>query len=139
MARKNRKHREGISTASLTARWLLLAVAAVSFSLLYVWQHVQLVRTGYAIKHIERDLREWRKANEALSLSNERMKTPRRIECMLAEKKLGLIFPREKNIVRLHYPHHLAEQKKEASGTEGGTDTLLSYRSGGGGAGYNRL
>ena len=56
MPRKNRKCDEGPSVAALTGKWVLLAAMAVSLSLLYVWQHVQLVLTGYAIKKIEREV-----------------------------------------------------------------------------------
>lgn len=140
MRRKNRKLNEGFSTAALTGRWMLLAVIGVSVSLLYVWQHVQLVRTGYAIKSMEREQEKWQKANEALRLVNERLKNPQRVERALAQNKLGLVFPQAKDIVRLRYPRHSKAHEKEKSGSEGGTDTLLSYMSGGGSvAGRRRL
>ena len=139
MRRKNRKLNEGFSTAALTGRWMLLAVIGVSVSLLYVWQHVQLVRTGYTIKKIEREVAEWQKTNEALRLENERLKNPQRIEHLLAQNNLGLVFPQAKDIVRLRYYRRANERDKEKSGSEGGTDTLLSYRSGGGGAGHNDM
>lgn len=133
MAKRNRKLGKRVATSPLTVKWIVIAVVAVSFSLSYVWQHVQLVRTGYTIKILERELREWDKANDLLTMLNERLKSPRRIERLLLEKELGLTFPLEKNIIRLRYPRYLAQQEKEASGTIGGTDTLLSFRSGGGG------
>jgi hypothetical protein len=113
---------------------MLVAVIAVSVSLLYVWQHVQLVRTGYAIRRMERELEQWQKANEALRLVNERLKNPQRVEQALAHNKLGLVFPQAKDIVRLRCPRHSQAHEKEKSGSEGGTDTLLSYMSGGGSA-----
>lgn len=134
MKRRNRKLNDGFSTAALTGRWMLVAVIAVSLSLLYVWQHVQLVRTGYSIKGMERELEKWQKANEALRLANERLKNPQRVEEALAENKLGLVFPQAKDIVRLRYPRHSKAHGREKSGSEGGTDTLLSYMSGGGSA-----
>jgi len=136
MPRKNRKRNQGPSVAALTGKWLLLAAVAVSLSLLYVWQHVQLVRTGYAIKKIEREVVEWEKNNETLRLENERLKNPQRIEQMLAQNNLGLVFPQAKDIVRLRYYRYSNERDKETSGNEGGTDTLLSYRSGVRGAGH---
>ncbi len=140
MAKKrNRKIKSGPSMAAVTTKWLLLAGVAVSFSLLYVWQHVQLVRTGYVIKSLEGELIEWQKANETITLMTERLKNHSRIERLLANEKLGLGFPRERNIVRLRYPLRLNKQEKEASGTKGGTDTLLSYISGEGGAGQIKI
>lgn len=139
MAKKNRKCDRALSMPALTGKWILLAAMAVSLSLLYVWQHVQLVRTGYAIKRIERDVEEWQKANEELRLGNARLKNPQRIEHVLARNNLGLVFPQAKNIVRLRYYRHANEQDKEKSGSEGGTDTLLSYMSGGGGAGHSNM
>jgi uncharacterized protein HemX len=139
MRRKNRKLNEGFSTAALTGRWMLLAVIGVSASLLYVWQHVQLVRTGYTIRGMERELEKWQKANEALRLVNERLKNPQRVERALAQNRLGLVFPQAKDIVRLRCPRHSKAREKERSGSEGGTDTLLSCMSGGGsGAGRER-
>ena len=139
MPRKNRKCDEGPSVAALTGKWVLLAAMAVSLSLLYVWQHVQLVRTGYAIKKIEREVVEWQKNNETLKLENERLKNPQRIEQVLAQNNLGLVFPHAKDIVRLRYYRHANERDKEKSGSEGGTDTLLSYRSGVRGVGHNSM
>ncbi|MEJ2744732.1 MAG: hypothetical protein P8123_03460 [bacterium] len=139
MPRKNRRRNEGPSVAALTGKWILLAAMAVSLSLLYVWQHVQLVRTGYAIKKIEREVVEWQKSNETLRLKNERLKNPQRIEHVLARNNLGLVFPQAKDIVRLRYYRHANERDKEKSGNEGGTDTLLSYRSGVRGAGHNSM
>ncbi|MCC6450892.1 MAG: hypothetical protein IT574_10075 [Candidatus Aureabacteria bacterium] len=134
MRKRNRRLNEGFSTAALTGRWMLVAVIAVSLSLLYVWQHVQLVRTGYAIKRMERDLEKWQKANEALHLANERLKNPQRVEQALMHNKLGLVFPQAKDIVRLRYPRHSKAYGRDISGSEGGTDTLLSYMSCGGSA-----
>ncbi|MCX6338616.1 MAG: hypothetical protein NTX71_01690 [Candidatus Aureabacteria bacterium] len=139
MPKRNRKCDEGLSMAALTGKWVLLAAMAVSLSLLYVWQHVQLVRTGYTIKRIEREVAEWQKTNETLKLENERLKNPQRIEHVLAQNNLGLVFPQAKDIVRLRYYRHANERDKEKSGSEGGTDTLLSYRSGGGGAGHDNM
>lgn len=139
MPRKNRKCGEGPSVAALTGKWVLLAAMAVSLSLLYVWQHVQLVRTGYAIKRIEREVVEWQKNNETLRLENERLKNPQRIEQVLARNNLGLVFPQAKDIVRLRYYRRANERDKEKSGNEGGTDTLLSYRRGVSGAGPNNM
>ncbi len=139
MARKNRKCDKGLSVAALTGKWILLAAMAVSLSLLYVWQHVQLVRTGYTIKRMERDFAEWQKSNEVLRLENERLKNPQRIEHVLAQNNLGLVFPQAKDIVRLRYYRHANERDKEKSGSEGGTDTLLSYRSSGSRAGHNNM
>ena len=139
MPRKNRKCDEGPSVAALTGKWVLLAAMAVSLSLLYVWQHVQLVRTGYAIKKIEREVVEWQKNNETLKLENERLKNPQRIEQVLAQNNLGLVFSQAKDIVRLRYYRHANERDKEKSGSEGGTDTLLSYRSGVRGVGHNSM
>ena len=105
MRRKNRKLNEGFSTAALTGRWMLLAVIGVSASLLYVWQHVQLVRTGYTIRGMERELEKWQKANEALRLVNERLKNPQRVERALAQNRLG---PVSYTHLRAHEtPEHL--------------------------------
>ena len=79
MPKRNRKCDEGLSMAALTGKWVLLAAMAVSLSLLYVWQHVQLVRTGYTIKRIEREVAEWQKTNETLKLENERLTEEKRL------------------------------------------------------------
>jgi cell division protein FtsL len=140
MAKKrNRKLKSGSSMTAVTTKWLLLAAAAVSFSLFYIWQHVQLVHTGFRIKDLEKELTEWKKANESITLINERLKSPQRIERVLAKKDLGLNYPKQKNIIRLRYPIRKNEQNKEASGKKGGTDTLLSYISGEGGAGQHKM
>lgn len=139
MTRKNRRRDEGFSLAALTGRWLLLAAVGVSLSLLYVWQHVQLVRTGYAIKGLERERAVWQKNNESLHLGNEKLKNPRRIEQALAGDNMGLMYPQGKNVVRLRSPRHQDAHKEEASESTGGTDTLLTFMRGGGGAGRDRL
>jgi hypothetical protein len=125
--------------AALTGKWISLAAIAVALSLLYVWQHVQLVRTGYTIKNMQNELARWEKMNEAVELLNERLKNPQRIEQALSRNNLGLVFPQGKNIVRLRYPGHPGTQHEGISGSSGGTDTLLSYASGGGGAGRSRI
>lgn len=132
MARRNRKRKERLSTAVVTARWVILAAIAVSFSLVYVWQHVQLVRTGYTLRRMENELVRWHKANETLRSINERLKNPARIEALLLEKDLHLRFPQEKNVVRLSNPSHSIEKQGETPGTRGGTRSLFSDMSGSG-------
>jgi len=139
MKKKNRRLDEGPSMAALTGKWLILAVVGVSLSLLYVWQHVQLVRTGYMIKNLERDVESWQKKNEALRLVNEKLKNPERIERILARRNMGLVFPQGKNVIRLRYSRHQAARDEEISESEGGADALLSYMRGGGGADRNRM
>ncbi|MDD5557650.1 MAG: hypothetical protein PHN82_10455 [bacterium] len=139
MAKRNRRRREGRSMASLTGRWVAIAAVAVCLSLLYVWQHVQLVRAGYAIRAMERELEQRRKANEVAAISNERLKNPNRIERALGERNLGLASPPGRNIVRLRNPTPAGTEREEESGSSGGTDTLLSYAGRRIGAGRNQL
>ncbi len=125
--------------AALTGKWISLAAIAVALALLYVWQHVQLVRTGYTIKSMEGELDRWKKGNEGMELLNERLKNPQRIEQALSRNNLGLIFPQGKNVVRLRCPGPFETRREGTSGSSGGTDTLLSYASGGSGAGRGRI
>jgi len=139
MSKRNRRLNADFSMAALTGKWLILAGVGVSLALLYVWQHVQLVRTGYAIRNFEQEVERWKKKNEALTLENEKLKNPQRIESVLARNNMGLVFPQGKNVVRLRYPRPQAVHDEEKSGSEGGTDALLSFMRGGGGAGPGKM
>lgn len=139
MACRNRRRSERASMAALTGKWVSLAAVAVCLSLLYVWQHVQLVRTGYAIRRMESELEGWKKANEAMRIFNERLKNPGRIEQVLNRNNLGLVFPKGENVVRLRYTRRPGTAHEGKSGSEGGTDTLLSYAGGGSGAGRKNI
>ncbi|HRZ86713.1 MAG TPA: hypothetical protein P5287_02755 [bacterium] len=80
------KHANGGFVKNLT----LFAVIGVTVALAYLWQHTQIIRTGYIIRDKEKRLAVLKKENQCLRLRICQLKSPRHIEQMIAQKDLRL-------------------------------------------------
>ena len=69
---------------------MLLAVALVGGGLLaYTWVHVEILRTGYRVNELERNLQSLRKVEQRHRLAVSRLTSPERIE-ERAVRELGM-------------------------------------------------
>ena len=83
---------------------LLLFISLTMVAFLYVWQQIQFVRVGYSLKRLEKRVEEARKDNRALRLRVSALKSPSRIEAMIAKRGIVLRPPKESQIVRIYGP-----------------------------------
>jgi len=103
MMMQKKKNRKKQSDGSFLPRplALLLAVATV-FSLTYLWLHGRCEALGTQLKDLELRKVELQKqrVNEESKLAN--MKSPRQIEYLLQKHNLAMVWPDERQIVRMH-------------------------------------
>lgn len=107
MRKRNRvkRHRVKVGRESeksfLVIRFMLLAGVVVCGSLFYVYQHTQLVHTGYQIRKNEKVLEKLVKENSRLEMKISKIKSPIHLERLVVTYKLNLIKPKEEQVVRL--------------------------------------
>ncbi len=85
----------------LVVRFLLFAGVIVCGSLFYVYQHTQLVHTGYQIRKNEKTLQKLTKENSRLEMKISKIKSPVYLERLIVTYQLNLKKPKEKQVVRM--------------------------------------
>jgi cell division protein FtsB len=86
------------------ARSVLVCVTVAAGGLGYVWQKNQLYRLGDEIKRREAALLAMQKRNAMLAAQLAQLKSPAQLEARCQQYNLGLVPPRENQIVRMHEP-----------------------------------
>ena len=100
--KRNRK-REPLQTTTV-ARTLLACVCVGVVGLGYVWQKTQIYRIGDEIKKREAALVAAEKRNTMLAAQLAHLKSPRQLESQCQIYHLGLVAPRENQVVRVYEP-----------------------------------
>jgi cell division protein FtsL len=90
MLRKKTKTGKEIK-GDFVRKFTFAAIIGVSLSLVYLWQHTQLLKLGYVIREKEKKVSLLKKENQCLRLRICQLKSPRHIERMIAEKNLRLV------------------------------------------------
>jgi hypothetical protein len=102
----NRRRHSGSS------RWIhaviALALIAVATGIVYVWQHNQLLNTGYTIGKLRKEVAALDKERIKLEADLRELKEPNRIRRLVRERGLGLVPASSDQIVRLPDPDPLA-------------------------------
>ena len=102
---KVKRHRVRVNSSSekslFVVRFLLLVGIVVAGSLFYVYQHTQLVHTGYQLRKKEKALDRLVKQNHRLEMKISRIKSPNNLERLIVKYGLKLTKPKEEQVVRL--------------------------------------
>lgn len=97
----NRRRKVGMAKGMWVGRLAMISAIAVSLSLWYVWQRVQMVNVGYQIREKERKLSTVKKENQVLRMKIAQMKSPKNIEAMIRAKELELVSTKNWQLVVL--------------------------------------
>ena len=97
----NRRRKVGMAKGMWVGRLAMVSAIAVSLSLWYVWQRVQMVNVGYQIREKERKLSTVKKENQVLPKKIAQMKSPKNIEAMIRAKDLELVSTKNWQLVVL--------------------------------------
>lgn len=90
---------ESLEFFSTVALGLLILAAA----LLYVWQHVQVVRLGYEIEQLRETQAALVQENKALKLELGQLRSLKRVE-EIARKRLGMVTPAPGQVILIPQP-----------------------------------
>lgn len=86
-------------TAS-TFRYFLWIIPFILLGLFYVWQHIEVVKSGYCINKLKSERTRLVEENHILQLNAASLRSPQRIEAVA--KNMGLIPSKRWCIVRLY-------------------------------------
>lgn len=94
----SRLGREGIHGGG-EVRVILLTVAIIlAFALLYVWQHIQVIRMGYRVEQLNSELSDLMQEEKELTLRIAQLKSLARIEG-IARRRFGMAEPSPSQIL----------------------------------------
>ena len=100
--RRNRK-RESLRFGTV-ARSVVTCACVAAIGLAYVWQKNQIYRLGDELKKREATLAAAEKRNTMLDAQLAQLKSPSLLEARCQQYNLGLVAPRETQMVRLYEP-----------------------------------
>jgi cell division protein FtsL len=75
-----------------------VAILILMGALLYVWQHIHIVRLGYEIEQLREQQAALVQENKALRLERGQLRSLRRVE-EIARKRLGMVAPKPGQVV----------------------------------------
>ncbi len=78
--------------------YLQIFFVSLVILLFYVWQSVQSVKMNYQISRLEKEIQFFKNNNKYLNVRLDELTALSRVE-KIARKKLGLIYPRENDII----------------------------------------
>ncbi len=96
----------GVQVASRPLRWeswerfsgAALGVVILVAVLLYVWQHISVVRVGYEVERLREQQAALIQESKALKLERGQLRSLRRVE-EVARKRLGMVTPKAGQVV----------------------------------------
>ncbi len=94
VVRRTRVRWESLEFISSVALGVLILVG----TLLYVWQHLHVVRLGYEIEQLREQQAALVQENKALRLERGQLRSLRRVE-EIARKRLGMVAPKPGQVV----------------------------------------
>ena len=100
--RRNRK-REYLRFGTVT-KSLVACVCVAICGLTYVWQKTAIYRLGDEIKRREAALSSAQKRNTMLAAQVAQLQSPAQLEAKCQQYNLGLVAPKEGQVVRLYEP-----------------------------------
>lgn len=93
VARRPRVRWEALAIVPTVGLSLLILAAA----LLYVWQHIHVVRLGYEIERLREHQAALVQENKALKLEMGQLRSLKRVE-EIARKRLGMVTPKPRQV-----------------------------------------
>ncbi len=79
--------------------WVLLLILPIAGGLLIdIWVHLQVIRTGYRVNQLERQLDDLAQQERRLRLEASYLSSPQRVEARAIEE-LGMIEPRPEQLI----------------------------------------
>ncbi len=81
-------------------RYFLWVIPFILLGIFYVWQHIEVVKSGYCINKLKSERTKLIEENHILQLNVASLRSPQRIERIA--KDMGLIPSKEWCIVRLY-------------------------------------
>lgn len=75
-----------------------LGVLILAGTLLYVWQHIHVVRMGYEIEQLREQQAALMQENKTLRLERGQLRSLKRVEA-IARKRLGMVTPKSGQVV----------------------------------------
>jgi cell division protein FtsL len=100
--KRNRK-REPLQVGTVGKSFLACVCVAV-LGIGYVWQKNQIYRLGDEVKNRETVLQAGQKRNTMLAAQLAHLKSPAELEARCQQYSLGLVAPRESQVVRVYEP-----------------------------------
>ena len=88
-----------------TFRYFLWIISFILLGIFYVWQHIELVKSGYSINKLKSERIKLVEENRILQMNAASLRSPKRIEAMA--KDMGLIPSKRWGIVRLYSSRNL--------------------------------
>lgn len=110
--------RVGGSPAQVTLVYIIGAAVVVVALLFCVWSRVQVVKQGYALSELAREIKDLNAAQEELKAQAAGLRSPERIEA-IARQKLGMQLPTPEQIKTVEYhsrPGSLAANDRSGKG-----------------------
>ena len=83
-----------------TLRYFLWIIPFILFAVFYVWQHIEVVKSGYCINKLRSERTKLIEENHILQLNVASLRSPQRIERIA--KDMGLIPSKRWCIMRLY-------------------------------------
>ena len=83
----------------------LWIIPCILLGIFYVWQHIEIVESGYSINKLKSERIKLVEKNRILQMNAASLRSPQRIEAMA--KDMGLISSRRWCIVRLYSTRNL--------------------------------
>ena len=83
-----------------TFKWFLLIIPFMLLGIFYVWQHIEVVKSGYCINKLKSERTRLVEENRILQLNAASLKSPQRIESIARD--MGLIPSKRWCVVRLY-------------------------------------
>ena len=83
-----------------TFKWFLWIIPFILLGIFYVWQHIEIVKSGYYINKLNSERKKLVEENHILQLNAASLRSPQRIERIA--KDMGLVPSKGWCIVRLY-------------------------------------
>ncbi|MFH1258721.1 MAG: hypothetical protein ABII74_02720 [Elusimicrobiota bacterium] len=83
--------------------YLLLAIFLVAAIFAYGWEKIQLVRNGYRLQKLEKELTFWENENRYFQIKFVQLTALEKID-KLARGKLGMVLPKQEDVILLPSP-----------------------------------
>ena len=91
---------KGLQKTVSTFRYFLWIIPFLLLGIFYVWQHIEVVKSGYCINRLKSERTKLIEENHILQLNSASLRSPQRIEAIA--KNMGLIPSKKWCIVRLY-------------------------------------
>jgi len=91
---------KSLQKALSTFKWFLWIIPFILLGIFYVWQHIEIVKSGYCINKLRSERRRLVEENHILQLNVASLRSPQRIESIA--KNMGLVPSKRWCVMRLY-------------------------------------